>query len=938
VRRLYWLAVTVLLLSSCSASSPGGDSDTAPVPQIAIEKHRLENGLDVLFVEDHRLPRVAVNVWYHVGPVNEEPGRTGFAHLFEHMMFQQSKHVPPDQLFKMLEEVGASDINGTTSFDRTNYFETVPTSELELALWLESDRMGYLLDKVDVAALENQQDVVRNERRQSIENTPFGIVEEAVYQNLYPKGHPYYGYVMGSHADIQAAKLDDVRRFFKQYYSPNNASLAIVGDIDKAATLKLVEKYFGTLKKGPDVPQVQVTTPAISAERRLEVKDRVELPRLYMAWLTPSIFQPGDAEADLASQILGKGKSSRLYRRLVYDKQIAQDVSVYQSSQTLASVFVIQATARPGHSLDELEKETNEVLEALRTQGPEAKEIERAKTAIETDIFRGLERFGGFGGIADRIQTYNHFVKNPDYLAQDVQRYRDVTSAQIQEFAQKYLASTSRVVIRAVPGEPDFGPAVPTPAKSKVAQSEGEAVNADEAWRNERPAAGNASDVKVPAPESFQLANGLTVLLHERKNIPVVSAQLVFRSGSGHNPADKPGLAAFTADMLDEGTSTRSSLQFADEMAQIGAAFDVASRRDFSFMSLTSMSSKFAVGLDLIADTILNPTFPQEEIERVRKSRLASLVQLKEDPDEVANRIAALAINGPNDPFGPPSLGTEASVAALKQDELKAFWSEHMKPNNAGLIVSGDIEKDELKTLLEKVFANWKSASSVAPVQQVSLQSSSRVIVVDKPGAQQTQLRIVLPGVPRSVPEYETIEAMNGIFGGNFSSRINLNLREDKGFTYGAFSAFSFLRGRGWFTAYAPVRSDVTAAALREIFREIGRITETPVTADELKLAKKALLGQLPASLETNAGTVGLLAELYEYDLPLDYYTSFSSKVSGVTESAVQEAARKYLIPKNAIVVAVGDRAKIEPELRKLNLGPIEFQDLEGKPVGNKAP
>ena len=933
MRRLIRLAAVLVLISGCRASAPSSESGSVAIPQIAIEKHTLDNGLGVMLVEDHRLPRVAVSVWYHVGPANEEPGRTGFAHLFEHMMFQQSKHVGQDQFFKMLEEAGGSDMNGTTSFDRTNYFETLPSNELELGLWLESDRMGFLLDKLDVAALENQQDVVRNERRQSIENAPFGIVEEAIYHNLYPKGHPYYGYVMGSHADIQAAKLDDVRRFFKQYYSPNNASLAIVGDIDKAATMKLVEKYFGPLKKGPDVPQVQVTTPPITSERRLEVKDHVELPRLYISWLTPGFFQPGDAEADMTSHILGGGKSSRLYRRLIYEKQIAQDVSVTQNSQSLGSVFTIQATARPGHTLDELEKETNEVLEGLRTKGPEAKELDRAKTSVETGIFEGLERFGGFGGVADRIQTYNHFVKNPDYLAQDVDRYRKVTAAQVQEFAQKYLADNSRVVVRGVPGEPDLGAAVPTPPKTKAATSEGEAMNADEPFRAQRPVAGTPSDVKVPTPESFQLANGLTVLLNERKNIPIVSAQLVVRSGSGQNPADRPGLAAFTLDMLDEGTTTRSSVQFSDEMTQIGASFDISSRRDFSLMSLTSMSSKFSTGVSLMADAVLNPTFPAEEIERVRKSRLASLVQLKEDPDQVANRIAALAINGPNDPFGHPAVGTEASVTALKQDELKNFWAQHLKPNNAGLIVSGDIRKDTLKAMLEQAFANWQPGAAPETIKPAVLESSQRVILVDKPGSQQTQLRLVLPGVPRSSPEYESMETMNGVLGGNFSSRLNLNLREAKGYTYGAYSTFSFLRGRGWFTVYAPVRSDATAPAMREILTELGRMAEAPVTPDELRLSKKALLAMLPASLETNSGTVGLLAELYEYDLPLDYYSSFAAKVSGVTETFVQEAAKKYLLPKMAILVAVGDRAKIEGELRKIGVGAIELQDLEGKPI-----
>jgi zinc protease len=930
VTRVCLLVTVLALVWSCSSSSTANKSSGDSIPQIAIEKHRLDNGLEVFFVEDHRLPRVAVNLWYHVGPVNEEPGRTGFAHLFEHMMFQQSKHIPQDQFFKLLEAAGGSDMNGTTDFDRTNYFETVPTHELELALWMESDRMGYLLDTLDQAALANQQDVVRNERRQRIENSPFGIVDEAMYHNLFPKGHPYYAEVMGSHADIQAAKLDDVRKFFKQYYTPNNASLAIVGDIDKANTLKLVEKYFGSLKKGPDVPEVKVTTPPITSERRVVVKDRVELPRVYMAWITPSAFQPGDAEGDITATVLGNGKSSRLYRRLVYDKQIAQDVTAYQYSLTLGSTFVIQATARPMHTLDELEKEINDVLDGLRMKGPEPKEMDRAQATIETGIVQSLEKFGGFSGIADRINRYNHFVKNPDYVAQDIQRYRNVTAMQVQEFATKYLNNNSRVVVYGVPGEPDFGPAVPTPPKSKAAKSEVESVNADESWRAQRPPAGKVAELKVPVPESFQLSNGLTVLLNQRKGVPVISANLMFKSGSGTNPVDKPGLAAFAMDMLDEGTQKRSSTQFADDIAQIGASLDISSRRDSSSITLTAMASKFAAGVDIMADAVLNPTFPAEEIERVRQSRLASLVQLKEDPDQVANRMVALAVNGPNDPQGFPTLGTEASVRALKAEDLKAFWSQQLKPENTGLIVSGDIRRDELKALLEKAFANWKPSSPVEPPKPVTLQSASKVIVVDKPGAQQTQLRFVFPGPARSTPDYEAIEVMNAILGGAFSSRINLNLREDKGYTYGAFSFFTYLRDRGWFTASSPVRTDVTAPATRETMREISRMAETPVTADELRLSKESLIGGLPSQLEANADTVLLLGDIYQYNLPLDYFPGYIKKVSAVTDAMVQEVSQKYLLPKTTTVIAVGDRKRIEPDLKKLNFGPMEYRDLDG--------
>jgi zinc protease len=417
-------------LSALAVSLPAQNrpSAVADIPKIQIEKYTLPNGLDVILSEDHRLPLTAVNVWYHVGPSNEAAGRTGFAHLFEHMMFQCSKHVPCDSHIRLLEAAGASDLNGTTDYDRTNYFETVPANELDLALWLESDRMGYLLDKVDQPALSNQQDVVRNERRQSVENQPYGLAEEALVQALFPRTHPYYGNVIGSHEDIQAAKLDDVKNFFKQYYAPNNASLVIIGDIDRARTKTLVQKYFGTLKRGPAVPPINAETPKITAERRLVVPARVELPRVYMAWVTSPIFKPGDADADMTAEILGGGRSSRLYKKLVYEKQIAQTVTAQQYSLILGSIFQIEATARPGHTVDELEKAIDEELAGLRATPPPAREVEQARNTIETNIVGSLERPGG---VANRLNSYNHFLGTPDYLQKDIERYRGVTAANI---------------------------------------------------------------------------------------------------------------------------------------------------------------------------------------------------------------------------------------------------------------------------------------------------------------------------------------------------------------------------------------------------------------------------------------------------------------------------------------------------------------------------
>ena len=437
--RHVFLLVLVLagLLTSSQHGSAAGQSPVTPasIPRLEHTTFTLSNGLKVIFSQDKRLPMVAVNLWYHVGPANEIPGRTGFAHLFEHMMFQGSKNVAADTHFKLLEAAGASDINGTTNFDRTNYFETVPSNQLELALWIESDRMGYLLDVLDEKALANQRDVVRNERRQSLENQPYGVPDEALYQALYPAGHPYHGVVIGSHADLAAAQLGDVQQFFRQYYTPNNASLAIVGDFEPAAARKLVEKYFGSLKKGPDVPRITATTPPITAEKRLTVTDTVKLPRVYVGWLTPAIYKPGDADADLAAEILGGGKSSRLYKALVYDKQIAQTVTTTQESLILGSKFTIEATAKPGHTAEELEAAINEELRRFADTGPNASELERARNTIETRIITGLETLGGFGGKADRLNSYEHYLGTPDYLRQDIERYRTASVQTIKAFA-----------------------------------------------------------------------------------------------------------------------------------------------------------------------------------------------------------------------------------------------------------------------------------------------------------------------------------------------------------------------------------------------------------------------------------------------------------------------------------------------------------------------
>ena len=908
----------------------------ADIPRLEFEKYALPNGLDVILRPDRRLPVVAVNLWYHVGPANEEPGRTGFAHLFEHMMFQGSKHVPSDGHFQLLEAAGATGLNGTTDYDRTNYFETVPANQLALALWLESDRMGYLLEKVDQAALSNQQDVVRNERRQSVENQPYGLAEETLVQTLFPPGHPYYGNVIGSHEDIQAVQLDDVNRFFRQYYAPNNASLAVVGDIDVAETKKLVEKYFGTLRRGPAVPPIKADTPRITAERRRVVLSRVELPRVYMAWLTPPIFQAGDADAEIAANVLGGGRASRLYKTLVYEKQIAQTVVTFQESVTLGSMFRIQATARPGHTADELERAIDEELAVLRAAPPSATEIDQARNTIETGIVGGLERLGGFGGVADRLNLYNHYLGTPGFLEKDIQRYRSVTPASVHAFVREHLTTTARVVIHAVPGQPQPTAQTPAPSAQQVAAPNGEggqSINADEPWRTEVPPPGPPRPLQVAAPASAMLPNGLTLILSERRGLPMVSANLVLKTGSDANPADRPGLANFVAAMLDEGTATRSAPQIADEVAQLGASLTTGSSTDATTIGGRSLSKNFAATLGLMADIALRPSFPADEVERQRASRLAQLVQQRDSPAQVAGQVMAAVLYGSRHPYGYTELGTEASNKTMTRDEMAAFWKQHFVPNNAALVVAGDVSMNELRALAEKAFGSWQRGTPSRPASVAPDTTRARLIIVDKPGTPQTQVRVASIGAARSSPDYRALQVMNNALGGLFSGRINMNLRERRGYSYGAYSQFVFRRSPGPFVVAGGIRTDATAPAVTEIFNEINGMIAKPMGADELQKAKEALANSLPGAFETSVNAVNSFSNIFIYDLGLDYYARYAREVRAVTSTQALDVARKYLVPDRLVVIAVGDRKVIEPELQKLNLGAIEIRDAEGRPA-----
>jgi len=913
----------LLMLIICAAEPVAAQTPGRKLPTIPFEKYKLKNGLEVILSEDHTLPLVSVNLWYHVGPANERPGRTGFAHLFEHMMFEGSQHVGGKAHFAYLEAAGATDINGTTNFDRTNYYETIPSNQLELALWLESDRMGYLVGTLDIEKLANQRDVVRNERRQSTENTPYGLVEEGLFHQLFPKGHPYYPAVIGSHADVEAAKLEDVREFFKQYYTPNNATLAIVGDYDKATIKALVEKYFGSIPKGPEAPKVTASTPPITSERRAVVTDQVELPRVYMGWITPPVFQKGDAEANLFSQILAGGKSSRLYKTLVYEKQIAQDVSASIEETRLGSIFELTATAKPGVKPEDLEKAIDADLAKLQAEGPSAAEVERARNVTETALVRGLERTNG---VANRLNYYNQFLGDPDYFSKDLARFDAVTPADIKQAAQTTFKKEARAVVYGVPGNKviEDVPKTSEEENKKQAKEAGEAKveMVDEAWRAKPPVAGPLPKFSLPVPQKAQLPDGLTIYLVERHNLPLVSATLYTISGSELNPLDKPGLSGFTAAMLTEGTATRSALKFAEDTDQIGATIGAESGYSSASVTLSALSWNAGGGLDLLSDAALHPAFDAKDVERIRNQRVTAVLQENDEPFALALRTANHVLF-PNSPYGFSVLGTEASNKAIKRDDLNAFWKKGYVPSNAVLAIAGDLNLSQAKELATKYFGAWSGTATTSSAPVTPPPPAKSVSIVDKPGAPQTALLLSSLGANRNTPDYVPLEVMNTALGGLFSSRINMNLREEHGYTYGAQSFFQYRRGVGPFFAGGAIRTDATAPAAQELFREITRIREEELKPDELQKAKDSFSKTLVGLFETTRETASTIGQQFVFGLPVEYYRDLPAQIEKITAADALRVAKQYLHPEATIVVGVGDRAKIEPGLKQLNVGPI---------------
>jgi len=997
LKKLATLALVALLLVPSVAfaqknATMRGDAGTS-LPPINHTRFELPNGLDVILHPDRSTPIVAVNLWYHVGSKNEVPGRTGFAHLFEHMMFQGSKNYN-DDFFKPLQEAGGL-INGTTNNDRTNYFEVVPSNFLELALFMEADRMGSLLEAMTEERLANQRLVVKNEKRQRVDNQPYGLAFEKIAATMYPPEHPYHWTVIGSLEDLSNASMDDVKGFFRRYYVPNNASLTIAGDFDPAEARRLVEKHFGAIAGGSEITRPNPAQPKLEREIRMQEEDRVSLPRVYMTWHGAPQMTPDDAPLDTLASVLTAGKGSRLYKTLVYDRQIAQDVSAFHGSREIAGTFQIVATAKPGKTLQELEAAVNEELAKIKAQPPTREELERAYNERESSFIYGLQTVLGK---ADQINQYNTYFKQPDYFRDDLARYQKVSAADVQRVADKYLTD-KRMILSIVPrGQDkktsDAAPSGPKTAITPTQQTAGApAATPSTAQRTavtgqtgaaqtgERPAgvqpqtkaeasattpAGaspsaanaptqgeakekSADTSKLPKPkpdpqftlpaiQRRQLSNGLEVLIVEQHELPVVNVNLVVKTGGAADQAERAGVANVTASLLDEGTKTRSALDISNQLSSIGASLSTNSGWDSSAASLQTVTRNLSRALDIFADVIINPAFPEDEIKRARLSRLTALRQRRDNANAIASVVYPALLYGRTHPYGHPLLGDEKSVEAINSADVRKFYETYYRPNNAALIVVGDVKPDTLVPQLERAFSNWKKGEvpavdvTAAPVER----KQATIYLVDRPGAAQSVLSIGHVGVPRATPDYFSLLALNRLLGGQFVSRVNLNLRENKGYTYGARTGFDYRRGAGPFAATADVQTAVTKESVAEFLKELRGVRgEMPVTAAELEYAKQSIIRSFPTTFETPAQIAARLEDVVLYGLPDDYFNNYIAMVRAVKLDDVTRVANKYLDLSRLAILVVGDRRLIEPALRELEQvgGTLVVVDAEGNPV-----
>jgi predicted Zn-dependent peptidase len=917
----------------------------AATVDIPYSEFTLPNGLRVVVHEDHKAPIVAVNLWYHVGSKDEKPGKTGFAHLYEHLMFEGSEN-HKGKYFDPFEKVGATDQNGTTNTDRTNFFENVPTTAIDMALWMESDRMGHLLGGVDQATLDQQRGVVQNEKRGD-ENQPYGRVDDAMQAAMYPVAHPYHHTTLGSMADLSNASLDDVKTWFRTWYGPNNAVLVLAGDIDEATAKAKVARYFGDIPASPTNPMPKPWVAPRDKSTRGTMNDRVAQVRIYREWNVPEFGNPDLDRLQLFAQVLGGSRSSRLDIRLVHHDKLADHVSAYASSSELGSSFYITADVKQGVDPARVEAIIDEELQRLLRDGPSADETTRARTVFKAGFIRGIERIGGFGGKADALAECAVFTGNPGCFRDSLKVLDTATPAELKSAADHWLGKGDFTLVVS-PGALPPTVADASTANEPYATRERKIPAIDPKFKVTKsdvdrskgvPEVTSFPDLKFPTLQRTTLSNGIKVVLAERHEIPLVQMRMEFDGGYAADRGRKLGTSNFTMGMLDEGAGNYDALALGDREESLGATISTGASLDGDTAVLSALKDNLDPSLALYADVIRRPTFAPSEIDRVRQTWLAGIKQEKTQPIGVALRLLPPLLFGPNHPYAVPlsGTGTAGSIRSLTREDLIAFHHQWVRPDNATLMIVGDTTLVEIVPMLEKLFGDWKAPAESLPqlaITDVALPSKPRVVLVDQPGSNQANI-LVGQVVPSSMDIEPALEfnMANDVLGGEFSSRLNTNLREDKHWAYGASSFNISAKGQRPWIALAAVQIDKTAESAQEMRREISEFAngKAPITDAEIARSKANTVRSLPGAYETGSGVLESIGNIVRYHRPDDYIQTFKARLDRMPDSAIRDAAGR-LVPTGLTWIVVGDLSKIEAPVRALNIGEVTVVDADGKP------
>jgi zinc protease len=866
--------------------------------QIPYEKYRLDNGLTVILHRETSLPIATVNIWYRVGAKDEPPRRSGFAHLFEHLMFMGTQRVPGNE-FDIIMERGGGSNNASTSFDRTNYFSEGPSTLLPTLLWLDADRLEDVARTMTQEKLDRQRDIVRNEIRENVENTPYGRADEDIFRIMYPQGHPYHNAVYGTHEDLEAATVWDVKDFFATYYTPGNASLVVAGDFDPAAVKPLIQSLFGTLPAGAPVQHRSAPPVRLTRAVRTTMIDRVQLPLIRMTWHSPAYYAPGDAEMDLVAAVLSSGKASRLYNRLVMVDQLAAELVAHQDSAGLGSLFQIDIFAKPGADLDAIERAADEELQKLLADGPASSELDERKAQVELAKLAELQRLGR---VADKLNEYEFYFGEPDSFKRDLDRYRNATPESVLHWSREVLRMDGRSIIRVLPEEPEreSGP------------------------RDRRPAIAAPAAFSPQKPEVLSLSNGVRVLLWTRRELPLVSTTVVLAPGGPLAAPERAGLPSLMTDMLDEGTGDLDAIAFSRALQALGASMGANVEQEGAAIGLTSLARTFPDAATLFARAIRNPRLAEPDWARVKSLHLDMLSQQDEEPAVVAARVGLLALFGPDHPYGRPVQGTIETVSALSLDQVREAHARLIQPEFATILVSGDISRAQAEEVLEGAFGTWKApAAANATVHSAAPARGSegmRLYLVDRPGAVQTVIRIMAPAPAYGHEHRVQYTLLNTLLGGTFTSRLNQNLREDHGYTYGAASRFAMGRSTGYFVASTSVRTDVTGESITEMLRELERMRSGDVSEEEAGKARESLRTDTIQGLAGLGGLLNTAAARIINGVPFDSVAEDLSTMETIEGSSLNALAREALRTSEGVMVLVGDKSAIENELRELGL------------------